>query len=319
MKKILIISLSVIAIYYLLSELDYINQYLNYTNLPVKTNNDIYDKNIPDSTPLNRLRFLSTHNSYHKKPGFLKSFLIKLFEPDEVNALQYSHPPLYNQFDNGIRGIELDVRYVNGSFVTMHVPIVDNNSNSPDVMLAMKEIKRWSDNHPVHIPIVVLIELSREWNKYYPAQKKWTEELLLKFDKETYNILQNKLITPNDIKYGYPELKDVRGKILIVFMADSDIIGIFGKKYKKLHKATHIMTDNKFPEKSSVRFVKRDNPFASDIDSLVNAGFIVRTRIDADLKTGIKRKIKALNSKAQIISTDFPENVNIYNNSKYHE
>jgi hypothetical protein len=190
----------------------------------------------------------------------------------------------------------------------MHVPVVDNNSNSPDVMLAFKEIKRWSDNHPVHIPIIVIIELSREWNKYYPFQEKWSEELLLKFDNKVYNELQNKLITPKDLKKSYPVLKEVRGKIFIVFMADSDIVHIFGKKYKKNRKATFIMVDCKTPAKD-IKFVKRDNPFSSDIDSLVQNGYIVRTRADAGLVKDTAKTIKVLNSKAQIISTDFPDNL----------
>jgi len=308
MKKLLIVVVSLFAVYYFISKFDFIEQYINYNNLPDKISNDIYDKNIPDSIPLNKLRFLSTHNSYHKKPGIIKSFLIKLFKPGEVDALQYSHPSLYKQFDKGIRGLELDVRYVNGNFVTMHVPVVDNNSNSPDVMLAFKEIKRWSDNHPVHIPIIVIIELSREWNKYYPFQEKWSEELLLKFDNKVYNELQNKLITPKDLKKSYPVLKEVRGKIFIVFMADSDIVHIFGKKYKKNRKATFMMVDCKTPAKD-IKFVKRDNPFSSDIDSLVQNGYIVRTRADAGLVKDNAKTIKVLNSKAQIISTDFPDNL----------
>jgi hypothetical protein len=301
-----------IGLFFFLIKQDYINQYLYYKKLPTKTNNNIYDRNIPDTILLNQLRFPSTHNSYHKQAGHLKLMIAKLFAPNEVEGLKYSHPPLYQQLEEGIRSFEFDVRYVNGSFVNMHVPIVDNSSNSPDVALAFKEVKQWSDNHPLHIPIIIMVELSREWCKYYLVQKKWNEDLCLKFDDVVFNKFKNNLITPNNLKNGYPDLKEVRGKIAVVFMADFDIIGLFGVKYNNNRKATHIMVDGKHPDKSITLFVKRDDPFASDIDSLVKSGFIVRTRADAGLVKDKKKKNRALNSLAQIVSTDFPKVINGY-------
>ncbi len=306
-NKLLIFS-AVLGIYLIISNTDRISQYFRYKKLPDQIDNDIADRFIPDETPFNELRFPSTHNSYHRQAGTLKLMIAKLFAPDEIEGLKYYHPPLYRQLNEGIRGFEFDVRYVWGHFVNMHVPIVDNNSNSPDVKLALKEVKRWSDNHPLHIPVIILIEPGREWNKYYLAQLKWNEELLMKFDKMVYDVLKDKLIVRNDFSTGYPKLKDVRGKIAVVLMADSDITDLFGTNYKKNRKATFMMTDGKTPGKD-IFFVKRDNPYSSDIDSLVDAGYIVRTRADADLVTDRARKIKALNSKAQIISTDFPETI----------
>ena len=313
--KRLLIFIAVVAIYLILSNIDYIDQYLRFKELPDKADNNIADILISDDTPFNKLRFPSTHNSYHKRAGFLKLQIAKLFAPNEVEGLKYTHPPLYQQLEKGIRGFELDVRYAWGHFVTMHVPIVDNNSNSPDVVLALKEVERWSENHPLHIPVIIIIELSREWNKYYLVQKKWDEDLLIRFDEVVFNILKNHLIKPEDLNNGYPKLVDVRGKIAVVFMADSDIVDIFGEKYKKNRKATFMMVDCKTPGKDIV-FVKRDDPFRSDIDTLVNAGYIVRTRADAGLVKDSARRVKALNSKAQIISTDFPETIKIQEASR---
>ncbi len=306
-NKLLLFAVAVF-IYLILSNTGRIDQYLRYRNLPDKVENAIPDRFIPDETPFNKLRFLSSHNSYHKQAGFLKLQIAKLFAPNEVEGLKYEHPPLYQQLEKGIRGFELDVRYVWGHFVTMHVPIVDNNSNSPDVILAFKEVKRWSENHPLHIPVIIIIELSREWNKYYLVQKKWDEDLLIKFDDMVFNVVKDRLIKPEDLSNGYPKLRDIRGKIAVAFMADSDIVDMFGEKYKKNRKATFIMVDGKTPGKDII-FVKRDDPFRSDIDTLVNAGYIVRTRADAELVKDSARRVKALNSRAQIISTDFPETV----------
>lgn len=300
-----------IGLYLFFTKKDYIDQYLHYKKLPHTIDNNIYDKNIPDSIPLNKLRFLSTHNSYHIQPGFLKSLIINLFAPKEVDGLKYTHPHIYQQLEKGVRGLEFDVRYVNGSFVNMHVPIVDNSSNSPDVSLAFKEVRLWSDNHPLHIPIIILVEPAREWCKYYLVQKRWDEDLFLKFDAFVFNELKDKLITPDDLKNGYPELKDVRGKIIVALMADSDILSLFGEKFKKNQKATHLLVDCANPDKNII-FVKRDDPYRSDIDTLVEQGFIVRTRADVELVDDSMKKDKAINSSAQIVSTDFPETIKVY-------
>jgi len=65
-------------------------------------------------------------------------------------------------------------------------------------------------------------------------------------------------------------------------------------------------------EKQKALFVKRDSPYASDIDSLVKSGFIVRTRIDTELVKDQKKRNRALNSLSQIVSTDFPKTINEY-------
>ena len=61
-------------------------------------------------TRLNQIQVLGTHNSY-KQPVVPEIFdLLEAFDPSLAASLEYSHPPLAEQFsDQGIRQIELDV------------------------------------------------------------------------------------------------------------------------------------------------------------------------------------------------------------------
>ena len=62
-----------------------------------------------DQLRLNQIQVIGTHNSYHA--GFAPS-AAKLWEeknPRAFNSLDYRHQPLAEQFDSGVRQIELDV------------------------------------------------------------------------------------------------------------------------------------------------------------------------------------------------------------------
>ena len=67
------------------------------------------------------------------------------------------------------------------------------------------------------------------------------------------------------------------------------------------------------PDHPAAAWMKRNDPIRDfdEIQTLVKAGFLVRTRADADTaearKNDSTRRDKALASGAQFISTDFPE------------
>ena len=62
-----------------------------------------------DQLRINEIQVIGTHNSYHA--GFAPS-AAKLWQeknPRAFNGLDYRHQPLAQQFDSGVRQIELDV------------------------------------------------------------------------------------------------------------------------------------------------------------------------------------------------------------------
>ena len=64
---------------------------------------------LAENAPLNHFQVIGTHNSYHLAPGKAEETFIRLRGEAEVQGLSYSHPPLVEQFDAGIRQIELDL------------------------------------------------------------------------------------------------------------------------------------------------------------------------------------------------------------------
>ncbi|MBM3186525.1 MAG: hypothetical protein FJZ67_09495 [Bacteroidetes bacterium] len=145
-----------------------------------------------DSTRLNEIRVLASHNSYKKKPDlkvlrFLSRFKKQLGASNDPIQLDYGHLLLSEQFDKyGVRGIEIDINYdpkgglyskrklnlfVPGirqrvkdkrmkepGFKVLHIADVDYETNYLTFKDVLTELKKWSENHPNHTPIFVNIE-----------------------------------------------------------------------------------------------------------------------------------------------------------------
>jgi hypothetical protein len=150
----------------------------------------------PDSIRLNDVRFLTSHNSYKRKPNpkilkFLSHFKKQLGKDMDPIQLDYGHVLLAEQLNNyHINGFELDVNYdPNGGhfakrrinffvgglkqrsrdtlllkpgFKVLHIADVDYETNYTTFVQALTEIRDWSVQHPKHLPIFINIEIKRE-------------------------------------------------------------------------------------------------------------------------------------------------------------
>jgi hypothetical protein len=149
----------------------------------------------PDSIRLNDVRFLTSHNSYKRKPDpkvvkFLQRFKKKLSGEMDPIQLDYGHELLSVQMNEyGIRGFELDVNYdpkgghfkkrrvnffIGGlkqrskdillrepGFKILHIADVDYESNYTTFKQAITEVRDWSLSHPNHTPVFINIEIKR--------------------------------------------------------------------------------------------------------------------------------------------------------------
>ena len=146
-----------------------------------------------DSTlRLNDIRILASHNSYKKLPNskvirFLSHFKKQLGAENDPIQLDYGHSLIESQLsDFNIRGLELDIyndpkgklyrkrkinRFIWGQrvsakepklklpgFKVLHIPDIDFESNYLTLKDALIEIKKWSDKHPNHTPILINVE-----------------------------------------------------------------------------------------------------------------------------------------------------------------
>src|SRR5688572_16959910 len=101
---------------------------------------------------LNDIQMEGTHNSYHiETTGGI------------IPAWAYTHKPLDVQLTmQGARQFELDIHYAGpGTFQVHHVP-PDVGSTCTSLTACLGILKTWSDAHPRHAPLVVLIEQKDE-------------------------------------------------------------------------------------------------------------------------------------------------------------
>lgn len=146
-----------------------------------------------DTTGLrfNQLQVIGSHNSYKRA---IDPPLLRLMSAanSDAKALDYAHPPLGEQLDMGLRGLELDVFYdpqggryaepqglelqrrmglepaaydAEGNmktpgFKVLHITDVDFRSNCPTLEDALTELRDWSQRHPGHLPVVVTMNLN---------------------------------------------------------------------------------------------------------------------------------------------------------------
>lgn len=198
-----------------------------------------------DALKLNQIQVIGTHNSYHAGIPPNASKLWQEKNPRLFNGLDYQHRPLTEQFDSGVRQIELDVfadskggRYAhpNGpnlvaaahlppdppfdpdgvmlkpGFKVMHVQDLDYVSTCQPFVACLKEVRRWSHAHPNHIPIFILVE-TKQGDAHPPQQptvpETFTSATFDALDAEIRSVFPpRELITPDDVRGHYKTLNE---------------------------------------------------------------------------------------------------------------
>jgi hypothetical protein len=133
---------------------------------------------------LNEVQVLASHNSYHVEPEPTLLEALRAFLGEPADGFEYTHRPLAEQFDAGVRQIELDVfvddpdggRYASPKLVpalglepvdpamelpglkVLHVQEVDYRSTCPTFVECLTQVRDWSDANPGHLPITIQIE-----------------------------------------------------------------------------------------------------------------------------------------------------------------
>jgi hypothetical protein len=195
---------------------------------------------------LNQIQVIGTHNSYHVG---IASSEAKLWQSDPQHAeafkaLDYQHQPLTQQFDSGVRQIELDVyadtkggRFANPAgpkrvaaaglpadpafdpnglmlkpgFKVMHIQDIDYRSSCQPFIACLQEVRAWSHAHPDHIPLFILVE-----TKQGPVGKlkltetePFTPGVFDALDAEIRSVFPPaELISPDDVRGHYNTLNE---------------------------------------------------------------------------------------------------------------
>lgn len=270
---------------------------------------------LDDTLRMNEIQLLNSHNSYHLRPTMpLPDFIYK--------PVDYTHPPLDDQLeDQGIRGFELDVFNGPDGLPVAHTPVIDAETNCTPFEECLRVIKGWSDAHPGHAPIFVLIEPKNQNIILEPLFKDFDGPALRRLDDAVNSALEpGDILTPDEVRgdaatlrdavvdRGWPTLEAARGKIVLVLNTGDPERILYLEGRPSLEGAPMFVTVEENSPAAAV--VKVDDPDEQRIQRLVREHFIVRTRADADVvearANDVARRDLALRSGAQIVSTDFP-------------
>jgi predicted alpha-1,2-mannosidase len=304
---------------------------------------------------MNQIQIIGTHNSYHAGIAPNESKLWQSKFAKTYESLDYIHPSLTQQLDGGVRQLELDIfadtkggRYAHPSgpataaaaglpadppfdpngimekpgFKVMHIQDVDYRSNCQPFTACLKEIKQWSQSHPNHIPIFILIETKQGSikNLKLTEPESFTSSTFDALDAEIRSVFPPAdIISPDDVRGTYetleqavlannwPALDSARGKVIFL-MDQSNVSPLYLEGHPSLR--GRVFFTNSEPGHPDAAFIERNDGPAGDIAALVRQGYLIRTRTDVDTKEArtddTARRNALTASGAQILSTDYP-------------
>jgi hypothetical protein len=310
------------------------------------------------ATKLNEIQVIGTHNSYHIEPEEAVMSLIEDFSPSAAASIAYTHKPLEEQLEKqGIRQLELDlfVDPVGGMFAhpaaneiikerggepgpshdpddalstpglkIIHSPDFDFLTTSLTFVQALESVRRWSKDHPDHVPIFVLLELKESGSPNGVEPLKFDQRQLDGVDEEILSVFaRDEIVAPDDIRgnaetlrdaildKGWPLLDSVRGKVMFALDNGGSLRDAYLKDHHSLEgRLLFVSVDENEP---AAAWFKINDPISEfdRIQRLVRDGFIVRTRADSDTvharENDATQRDKAFASGAQFVSTDYPE------------
>jgi hypothetical protein len=301
---------------------------------------------------LNEIQVLASHNSYHVEPEVSLLVALRAVIGAQADGFEYTHRPLADELDAGVRQIELDVfvddpaggRYAQPKLLPVlglepvdpalagpglkvfHVQEVDYRSTCPTFVECLTQVRDWSDAHPGHLPVTIQIEAKDgtipDPGIGFVTPLPWGPEAFGSLEAEIAAVLPaDRVLTPDEVRGDFPTLVEavragrwprldrVRGQVLFV-LDDS------GAKRDAYRTAVPALADRSVfvdvPETdpdAAMMVVNDPIGQADQIRSLVEAGFIVRTRADGDTvqaRSGdVTQRDAAFASGAQFVSTDY--------------
>nr|WP_315196145.1 phosphatidylinositol-specific phospholipase C1-like protein [uncultured Flavobacterium sp.] len=307
-----------------------------------------------DGVRLNDIQVIGSHNSYKmaiEEPLF--NYLYKL-DSSRAKSLQYSHIPLEEQLDLGLRNLELDVLYdPNGGYYSnpkgleivknlgqepiafdkeqklkkpglkmFHIQDIDFRSHYLLFREGLLALKNWSEKHPNHTPIFILMNTKDDVIENLRKPLPFTTKALDSIDIEIKSVFsKSQLITPDLVrgnfktleeailKKGWPELKNVKGRFLFVLDEKEDKINRYLENHASLKNRILFVNSHEGNPEAAFRIINDPIKDFDYIKELVSKGYMVRTRADSDTKQARANDYisfeKAKASGAQVISTDY--------------
>ena len=261
------------------------------------------------SMTINQLQFVGSHNSYKLAMDIDMVTVLTERSPEAVESLDYSHLPIPDQLDMGLRKLELDVFFdaKTNMLSVGHVQQIDMNSSCSPLISCFNQILAWSKINPTHVPIWISFNAKDQVIDGLPVPDSFSDQALALLDTQIEQSFEGKLIWPKDVVgLNWPRIDQAWGKFLFVL----DEAGLKQERYLIDWDSRPMFTTVEPPHPAAAILIVNDPvKNQTSIRDLVDRGYMVRTRADADTRearfneTG--RKLAAMSSGAQAISTDY--------------
>lgn len=295
-----------------------------------------------------------------------------LFEEEHPNPmipgqmLNYAHPGLTAQLDMGVRSLEIDInpdpagghyaspvayrmlreRGVTNllsfddkgldqpGFKVLHIPDIDFRSSCPTLRRCLQQVRAWSEAHPRHVPLFLMIEAKNQDIPVLPGATRtvpFTPALFDDLDRELVEVMgRERIIAPDDVRGNLPTLNQAiragrwptldaaRGKVMFLMLtangpgATADYLN----GHPSLRGRMAFLRAQ--PGEDHAAFLMFDNALvrSTEIKRYVQQGYVIRTRADIETHEAKiddhARADAAFASGAQVVSTDFEVAGNAY-------
>lgn len=185
----------------------------------------------PTGPRMNEIQFVASHNSYHLRAEQQLFDTMLAVAPELVRTIEYSHPPLAEQLDAGVRGLELDVfadpegglfskrsgpallglpsadgppELSEPGFKVLHLQDLDFASSCLTFVICLEQVKEWSDANPSHVPIVIQVEPKADTPELPVEMAEpvpYTPELMKALDEEIRSVFPaDRIVEPDDVR-----------------------------------------------------------------------------------------------------------------------
>lgn len=208
----------------------------------------------------------------------------------------------------------------------LHTSDLDFRSSCPTFVNCLEQVKTWSDANRSHTPILIMINPKHtpiSWPGATPVRP-FGKEAFNRMEAEILSVFpRDRIVTPDDVRGshatlregvlagGWPTLGSSRGKVIFVIDDTPARWAAYTEDHPSLKGRVAFVGAGAAFEAPEAAILVMNEPYEDEalIRQRVAAGFLVRTRADADTcearANDTRRREAAFASGAQYISTDY--------------
>lgn len=303
--------------------------------------------------PLNHIQVIGSHNSYKQAIDPALFQMLKQTSESMAYGLDYSHISIREQLNRGLANLEIDVyadakggkyahpkgldwvknqakeydpekQMMEPGFKIFHVQEIDFRSHYLTFKSCLRDLRKWSDEHPEHNPVFITMNAKDDEIKKegFTVLEKFTSEVLDELDRVILDELgKENLITPDQVRGSYrtleeavlkqnwPTLQEAKGKFIFILDEKDEKRAAYIQGHPSLKGRVLFANAEPGTPEASIVIMNDPDKEQAKIQELVKKGYILRTRADSDTKQARKNDRSqfeaACNSGAQIITTDY--------------